>query len=103
MVHSHAVRRPLGALSAELVRHVWHRHLTPSLAALAAQALGEGVERSQLLGTLRGAGECAGFGNICWRLKMAVGLLRLRPAGEARTATHRALPARRAPSLSVHC
>ena len=41
MVHSHAVRRPLGALSAELVRHVWHRHLTPSLAALAAQEKAE--------------------------------------------------------------
>ena len=41
-----------------------------------AKALGEGVERSQLLGTLKGVGECAGFGNVCWRLKMAISGMR---------------------------
>ena len=48
-----------------------------------AKAMGEGVERSQQLGTLRGAGGCAPFGNICWRLKMAVGGIELGSRGGA--------------------
>ena len=31
------------------------------------------AERAELLGTIKGAGDCAGFANVCWRLKMAVG------------------------------
>ena len=42
------------------------------------KALGEGVERAQLLGTLKGVGGCAAFGNVCWRLKMAVSGIRTR-------------------------